>query len=71
MSEPEQNRLRSSALIMEAGTLSVEADNFDTRSPDPAPAQAAHIGLGRDLFAPLRQQVGSAETGGSIFFTGV
>jgi len=58
-------------LDSEAGTLSVEADNFDTRSPDPAPAQAAHIGLGRDLFAPLRQQVGSAETGGSIFFTGV
>ena len=57
-------------LDSEAGILTVEADNFDTRSPDAPPAQAAHIGLGRDLFAPLRQNVGSAETGGSIFFTG-
>ncbi len=52
----------------ETGVLSVSADDDPVVRPlRPADLEPNHTGMGRELFAPFRQQVSSAETGATIF----
>ncbi len=45
----------------------VEAAEFGARAPAAADLSAGHFGVGRELFAALRSQVGRADRGASIF----
>ena len=49
-----------------AGTLTVLAADFDSRTPVIADLSANEHGLGRDLFAAFRRNVGSADTGAAL-----
>jgi phosphogluconate dehydratase len=49
-----------------AGTLCVLADDFDSRTPIVVDLSANNAGLGRELFAAFRQNVGSSETGAAL-----
>jgi len=49
-----------------AGTLSVLADDFDRRPPVTADLSANEHGIGRELFASFRRNVGSADTGAAL-----
>ncbi len=62
-------RLRDGDLIRldaGAGTLSVLAADFDTRTPVVIDLSANQAGLGRELFAAFRAGVGSSETGAAL-----
>ncbi|WGV16709.1 phosphogluconate dehydratase [Fuscovulum ytuae] len=49
-----------------AGTLTVLAPDFDSRAPIFADLSANEYGIGRELFAAFRANVGPAETGGAV-----
>jgi len=49
-----------------AGTLTVLAPDFDSRSPVTADLSANGFGIGRELFEAFRRNVGPAETGGAV-----
>ncbi len=57
-------------LDAQAGTLSIFVDAAVLAGRDAASAPAPKHGTGRELFAPFRAIVGSAEAGGGIFFDG-
>ncbi|MFN4192040.1 MAG: phosphogluconate dehydratase [Tabrizicola sp.] len=62
-------RLRDGDLVRldaVAGTLSVLAPDFDSRSPAEADLSANQYGIGRELFAAFRRHVGPADTGGAL-----
>jgi phosphogluconate dehydratase len=46
-----------------AGTLTCLAPDFETRTPVVADLSANEFGIGRELFAAFRRNVGSADTG--------
>ena len=50
-----------------AGTISIEASDFQQRSSVPMPQANHQAGLGRQLFSNLKERVGSAESGASLF----
>ncbi|MFK7877506.1 MAG: phosphogluconate dehydratase [Paracoccaceae bacterium] len=54
-------------LDAQAGTLENLTPNWTDRAPVSADLSAYHTGIGRDLFAPFRAAVGSADTGATIF----
>jgi phosphogluconate dehydratase len=49
-----------------AGTLSVLAADFETRTPVQADLSANRHGIGRELFEAFRRNVGTSETGASV-----
>jgi phosphogluconate dehydratase len=49
-----------------AGTLSVLAADFDSRTPVTADLSANEHGIGRELFAAFRRHVGPADTGAAV-----
>ena len=49
-----------------AGTLTVLAPDFDSRTPEVADLSANEYGIGRELFAAFRRHAGSADTGGAL-----
>ena len=49
-----------------AGTLSVLAADFDTRTPVTADLSANSHGMGRELFEAFRRSVGTSETGAAV-----
>ena len=49
-----------------AGTLSVQAADFETREPVTADLSANRHGMGRELFEAFRQSVGTSETGAAV-----
>ncbi|WP_103255925.1 phosphogluconate dehydratase [Tabrizicola aquatica] len=49
-----------------AGTLSVLAPDFDSRTPVTADLSGNEFGIGRELFAAFRRGAGSADTGGAL-----
>lgn len=49
-----------------AGTLSVLAEDFDDRAPVTADLSGNEHGIGRELFAAFRRNVGPAETGAAV-----
>jgi phosphogluconate dehydratase len=49
-----------------AGTLTVLASDFDSRTPVEADLSANEFGIGRELFAAFRRHAGSADTGGAL-----
>lgn len=49
-----------------AGTLTVLADDFDSRAPVVADLSGNRYGIGRELFEAFRSHVGPAETGGGV-----
>ncbi|WP_374432649.1 phosphogluconate dehydratase [Tabrizicola sp.] len=49
-----------------AGTLTVLASDFETRTPEVADLSANEFGIGRELFAAFRRHAGSADTGGAL-----
>ena len=49
-----------------AGTLTVLADDFDSRTPVTADLSANEHGIGRELFAAFRRNVGAADTGAAV-----
>ncbi|MBD1205137.1 MAG: phosphogluconate dehydratase [Rhodobacteraceae bacterium] len=49
-----------------AGTLTVLAPDFDSRTPITVDLSANEFGIGRELFAAFRRHVGPAETGGAV-----
>lgn len=49
-----------------AGTLTVLAPDFDSRTPVVADLSANEFGIGRELFAAFRRHAGSADTGGAL-----
>ena len=52
----------------EQGSLEVNAEHdIATRSTPMPDLEASHSGMGRELFSAFRAQVGSAESGASIF----
>jgi phosphogluconate dehydratase len=51
-----------------AGTLTVLAPDFDSRTPGGADLSANDHGIGRELFAAFRRNVGSADTGAAWWF---
>ncbi|NBZ87469.1 phosphogluconate dehydratase [Stagnihabitans tardus] len=51
-----------------AGTLSVLAEDFESRTPAEADLSANQYGLGRELFATFRARVGNATEGASSLF---
>ncbi len=53
-----------------AGTLSIDAPDFATRSSAPMPKPNIQAGFGRQLFENLRDQISSAESGASLFGIG-
>ncbi|WP_372603552.1 phosphogluconate dehydratase [Actibacterium sp.] len=62
-------RLRDGDLVRldaDAGTLTVLADDFDSRTPVTADLSANQFGLGRELFDMFRHTVGPATTGASV-----
>ena len=50
-----------------AGTISIKASDFQKRSSVPMPQANHQAGLGRQLFRNLKERVGSAESGASLF----
>jgi phosphogluconate dehydratase len=50
------------------GTLSVLAADFDARTPVEADLSANEFGIGRELFAAFRRNVGSATEGAAAIF---
>ena len=62
-------RLRDGDIIRldaDAGTLTVLAPEFDSRTPITADLSANDHGIGRELFAAFRRHAGSADTGASL-----
>lgn len=62
-------RLRDGDIIRldaTAGTLTVLAPDFDSRTPVTVNLSANEFGIGRELFAAFRRNVGPAETGGGV-----
>lgn len=62
-------RLRDGDIVRldaDAGTLSVLAPDFDSRTPIAADLSANDHGIGRELFAAFRRHAGSADTGASL-----
>ena len=62
-------RLRDGDIIRldaTAGTLTVLAPDFDSRTPVTVDLSANEFGIGRELFAAFRRNVGPAETGGGV-----
>ena len=53
-------------LDADAGTLTVLATDFDSRTPVTADLSANEYGIGRELFAAFRRNVGSADTGAAL-----
>ncbi len=51
-----------------AGTLEALVDRAEWEAREPAAAELATHGCGRELFANFRQRVGSAEAGASVLF---
>ncbi len=51
-----------------AGTLDVLVDAAEWSAREPASAELATHGCGRELFTSFRERVGSAETGASVLF---
>ncbi len=51
-----------------AGTLSVLADDFDSRTPVTADLSANTHGTGREMFEAFRRSVGSSTEGASVLF---
>ena len=51
-----------------AGTLDVLVDAPEWSAREPARAQLATHGCGRELFATFRERVGAAEAGASVLF---
>ncbi len=49
-----------------AGTLTVLAEDFDKRVAVTADLSANEFGIGRELFAAFRRNVGSADTGAAL-----
>lgn len=49
-----------------AGTLTVLAPDFETRTPVQADLSANRHGMGRELFEAFRRNVGTSETGASV-----
>jgi len=49
-----------------AGTLTVLAPDFDSRTPVTADLSGNAFGIGRELFEVFRQQVGPADQGGAV-----
>jgi phosphogluconate dehydratase len=49
-----------------AGTLTALAPDFDSRTPVQADLSANEHGIGRELFAAFRRNVGSADTGAAL-----
>lgn len=49
-----------------AGTLSVLAADFDTRTPVTADLSANRHGIGRELLEAFRRNVGNSETGAAV-----
>ncbi|MCU0901588.1 MAG: phosphogluconate dehydratase [Cypionkella sp.] len=49
-----------------AGTLSVLADDFDSRAPVTVDLSANGFGIGRELFDVFRQTVGTSDTGAGV-----
>ncbi|MDQ2077182.1 phosphogluconate dehydratase [Marinimicrobium sp. ABcell2] len=56
-------------LDAEAGTLELLVDEKELRERKPIEADlsASHEGMGRELFAPMRRTVGTAEEGATVF----
>ncbi|WP_341938364.1 phosphogluconate dehydratase [Marinimicrobium sp. C2-29] len=56
-------------LDAEAGTLEllVSEEELKARKPDQSDISASHYGTGRELFAPMRAEVGLAEEGATVF----
>ena len=50
-----------------AGTLEILTPGVTDRDPATADLSANAYGMGRELFAPFRQAVGSADTGATVF----
>ena len=62
-------RVRDGDLIRvdaDAGTLTVLAADFDARDPVRADLSANAHGIGRELFAAFRRNVGPATTGAAV-----
>jgi phosphogluconate dehydratase len=62
-------RLRDGDVVRldaEAGTLTCLAADFETRVPVTADLSGNEFGLGRELFAAFRRNVGSADTGAAL-----
>ncbi len=62
-------RLRDGDIVRldaDAGTLTCLAADFDTRVPVTADLSANETGIGRELFAAFRRNVGSADQGASL-----
>jgi phosphogluconate dehydratase len=53
-------------LDADAGTLTVLSPDFDSRTPVTADLSANDHGIGRELFAAFRRNVGSADTGAAL-----
>lgn len=53
-------------LDADAGTLEVLTPGFDSRPPVVADLSANEFGIGRELFAAFRRNVGPADTGGAL-----
>jgi phosphogluconate dehydratase len=53
-------------LDADAGTLEVLTPGFDSRAPVVADLSANEFGIGRELFAAFRRNVGPADTGGAL-----
>lgn len=49
-----------------AGTLTVLAPDFNSRTPVVADLSANEFGIGRELFSAFRRHAGSADTGGAL-----
>lgn len=52
-----------------SGALNARVDHWDARVAAPVGAAAHHAGMGRELFALMRRQAGSAEEGACSLFT--
>ncbi len=62
-------RLRDGDLVRldaDAGTLTALVPDFDARTPVTADLSANEHGIGRELFAAFRRNVGSADTGAAL-----
>jgi phosphogluconate dehydratase len=62
-------RLRNGDIIRldaVAGTLTVLAEDFETRTPVVADLSSNSHGLGRELFESFRRNVGTSETGACV-----
>ena len=62
-------RLRDGDIVRidaDAGTLTALVPDFDSRTPVTADLSANEYGIGRELFAAFRRNVGSADTGAAL-----